>query len=182
MNVLICMLRGVNLAANKRMKMEDLRAMCASMKLADAKTFIQSGNVLFRCKLGDPEKLAHRIEAEVEKKFGFHSDVILRTVDEMRVAVKKNPFAKREFEPAKLAVTFLSADPGAGIRRQLATIDTAPEEMVVLGREIYTYFPNGMARPKIPWPKIEKILNTSGTARNWNTVRKMLAMAEEMED
>ena len=49
------------------------------------------------------------------------------------------------------------------------------------GRELYVYYPNGMARPKIPMARIEKLLETSSTGRNWNTVNKLLAMAEKLE-
>ena len=182
MAVVICMLRGVNLGPHKRMKMEELRALCVSQKLREPQTYVQSGNVLFHTEERDLKKLAARLEAAVEKRFGFSSDVILRTAAELRSAAAKNPFAKRKgLEAKKLLVTFLAGEPNAAACAELRALECDPEEMHVVGKELYAYFPNGMARPTITWPKVERIIRVSGTGRNWNSVTKMLEMAEKME-
>lgn len=176
------MLRGVNLGPHKRVKMDALRALYESLRLERPRTFIQSGNVLFKTKEQDLVKLSRRIETAIEENCGFHADVIVRTTDQMRKAVAKNPFAERKnIDPSRLAVTFLAADPDAQAREKLLALKTDPEELRLDGREMYTYFPNGMAKPTVSWAVIEKILGMSGTARNLNSVVKMLAMAEEME-
>ena len=182
MAVVICMLRGVNLGPHKRMKMEDLRALCVSLKLHKPQTHVQSGNVLFHTDERDLKKLAARLEVAIEKRFGFSSDVILRTTAELRSAAAKNPFAKRKgIEAKKLLVTFLAKEPSATACTELRALDCEPEELHVIGKELYAYFPNGMGRPKLTWPKIERIIGISGTGRNWNSVTKMLELAEEME-
>jgi uncharacterized protein (DUF1697 family) len=182
MTVIISMLRGVNLGPHRRLKMEELRALYESLKLRDAQTYVQSGNVIFRTEEKDLLRLVKRIEAGIEKKFGFQSDVVLRTVTELRDVVARNPFAKRrEIEPSRLLVTFLASDPGEEARAKVLQIKTEPEELRIDGREAYIYFPNGMARPKMSWPAIERVLKVSGTGRNWNSVTKMLEMAEKME-
>jgi uncharacterized protein (DUF1697 family) len=182
MTVMISMLRGVNLASHNRIKMEELRAVYESLKLQDPRTYVQSGNVLFKTKEKDEAKLSSRIQDGIEKKFGFRPDVILRTTEELRGAVAKNPFATRKnIDPAKLLVTFLSTEPGAEACEKLMALDTAPEELHVVGRELFIYYTNGLARPKFQWIKAEKILKVICTGRNWNSVTKMLAMAEEME-
>src|SRR6202035_3736267 len=113
---------------------------------------------------------------------GFRSDVVLRTTAELRDVVARNPFAARQgIEPAKLLVTFLAADPGQEARDKVLQIKTDPDEVRIDGREIYIYFPNGMARPKLSWPVMERTLKTSGTGRNWNSVRKLLEIAESLE-
>ena len=123
-----------------------------------------------------------KIQDAIERKFDFRPDVILRTASEMRDAVKRNPFAKRSgIEPGRLLLTFLAADPGKEAREKALAIKTDPEELHILGREAYTYYPNGQARPKVPWATIERALKTSGTGRNWNSVTKMLEMAEKLE-
>jgi uncharacterized protein (DUF1697 family) len=100
----------------------------------------------------------------------------------MRDVIARNPFAKRRgIEPSKLLVTFLASDPGPEAREKLHKIKTEPEEVRMDGREIYIYFPNGMARPKLSWPVIERTLRTSGTGRNWNSVTKLLEIAERLE-
>jgi len=182
MSVMISMLRGVNLGPHNRVKMDDLRALYRSLKLQDPRSYVQSGNVLFRTKERDEAKLSSRIQDAIGKKFGFRPDVILRNTEEMRKTVASNPFASsKNIDPAKLLVTFLSAEPNADAHEKLKELDTAPEELRVVGRELFIYYPNGLARPKFQWIKAEKILKLACTGRNWNSVTKMLQMAEEME-
>ncbi|HTU47074.1 MAG TPA: DUF1697 domain-containing protein [Bryobacteraceae bacterium] len=182
MKVVVSMLRGVNLGPHKRVKMEALRSLYESLGLRDPQTYVQSGNVLFRTSEKNLNAVAKRIEKAIESSFGFHADVILRTTSELREALAKNPFAARSgIDPAKLLVTFLASDPGEEAREKLRQIKAEPEELWIDGRELFIYFPNGLARPKLSIPLIERTLKTSGTGRNWNSVRKLLEMAEEME-
>lgn len=182
MAVVIAMLRGVNLGPHRRIKMADLCAVCESLKCRDVQTYVQSGNVIFRTAERDLVLLTKRMEKAIEKRFGFQSDAILRTTAEMRAVIARNPFAKRRgIDPKKLLVTFLAEDPGEDARTIVRKLKTEPEELWIDGREMYMYFPNGMARPKISWSAIEKILKTSGTGRNWNSVTNMLQIAEKLE-
>ena len=175
------MLRGVNLG-KRRMKMDALRALYESLGMHDVQTLVQSGNVVFRTERKDLAALAGKIEAAIEREFGFYSDVILRASSEMRDVIGRNPLAKRsELEPGKFLVWFLLSDPGTEIREKVRAIKTELEELRIEGREAYIYFANGMARPKMKWAAIEKVLAIRGTGRNWNTVRKLLAMAEKLE-
>jgi len=181
MTAVISMLRGVNLG-KRRIKMDDLRSLYRSLGFQDPQTYVQSGNVVFQTSKTDFPHLTRQIEAAIEKTFGFHSDVILRTTSEMRAVLQNNPFeARKDVEPGKLLVTFLPRDPGTDIRQRLRSLHCAPDELHCTVRELYIYFPNGMARPKISWPALEKILQSTYTGRNWNTVGKLLEMAEGME-
>lgn len=182
MAVMIAMLRGVNLGSHNRIKMDELRALCQSLKLRDVQTFIQSGNVVFRTEEDDPARLVQRLEKGIERRFGFRGDVILRTASEMREAIRRNPFrSRRGLDPSKLLVTFLAGDPDPAGREKALAIKADPEEMRIEGREVYIYFANGLARPKLSWTAVAKTLKTSGTGRNWNTCVKLLAMAEGLE-
>jgi uncharacterized protein (DUF1697 family) len=184
MPVFISLLRGVNVGGYNRIKMDALRGLYESLGFSDVKTYIQSGNVLFRCndKEKDEKKLRNRIEAAIEKKFGFRSDVILRTTAEMRGAVAKNPFKKRRgMEPDKLLLIFLAEEPSAEGKKKLAEMKAYPELIYLVGRELYIYFTEGLAGSKLPWMSVVKALKTSGTGRNWNSVEKLLEMAEELE-
>jgi uncharacterized protein (DUF1697 family) len=181
MPVLICMLRGVNVGGHNRLKMEALRALCESLKFENARTYVQSGNIIFRTKGKDRSALAAKIRNAIECEFGFRPEVILRTVEELRKAIAASPFAdRRDLEPGKLLVTFLASAPGREVRAKLLGLNH-PEEIHLQGREMYIYFPNGAGKSKLPWSSIERLLKTTGTARNWNSVTKMLAMAEQME-
>jgi len=182
MPVVVSMLRGVNVGAHNRIKMDALRAVYQSLGLKDCQTFIQSGNVVFRSEEKNLAKLRNRIEAAIEKKFGFRPDVILRTTKEMRSAVVGSPFTGRDnIDPSKLLVTFLAEKPGAEAKREFMKIKSDSEEMYLNGRELYIYFAEGLARPKIAWMSVVKTLGTTGTGRNWNSVLELLGMAVKME-
>ncbi len=182
MKVVVSMLRGVNLGPHKRIKMDALKALYESLGLRDPRTYVQSGNVIFKAREQKLEPLAKRIEEAIERTFGFHSDVILRTSSELKAALAKNPFASRGgIDPARLLVTFLASDPGAQAREKIRQIKAEPEELWINGRELFIYFPNSLARPKLSIPLIERTLKTSGTGRNLNTVQKLLELAEMME-
>jgi uncharacterized protein (DUF1697 family) len=121
MPVLISMLRGVNVGAHNRIKMDALRALYESLALRHPQTYVQSGNVLFRTDRRDPIALAKRIEDAIQRGFGFRPTVILRTSAELRDVMARSPFAKRGgIEPAKLLVYFLANDPGAEVPRSCA--------------------------------------------------------------
>ena len=182
MTVVISMLRGVNVGGHNKIKMDALRALYESLKLRDAQTYVQSGNAIFRTDERDIPRLTKRIEDGIDRKFGFRPDVILRTAAEMREVIARNPFEKRRgIEPSKLLVLFLASDPGAEAREKVLQIKCDPEELRIEGRELYIYFPNGIGRSKLSAAKLEKTLKTPGTGRNWNSVTKMLEMAEKLE-
>jgi len=176
------MLRGVNVVGRNKIKMDTLRAVYESLKFEDPRTFIQSGNVIFRSKGKNSPALVKRIQDAIEGEFGFRPAVIVRTPDELRCAIANTPFpSHRNLHPSKILVTFLAGEPGPEAQGTLLGLKGYPEELHLKGRELYIYFPNGAGQTKLPWSSVEKLLKVAGTARNWNSVTKMLAIAEEME-
>ena len=182
MTVLISLLRGVNVGGHHMIKMDALRALYESLGLRDVQTYVQSGNVVFKSAGRDLGALRKRIESAIERSFGFRPDVMIRTTSDLRDVIARNPFAtRRGLDPSRLLVTFLLTDPGQEARDKVLLIKTDPEELRIDGREVYVYYPNGMGRSKLSPALIEKTLKVSGTARNWNTVTKLLEMAEKLE-
>jgi len=176
------MLRGVNVGGHNKIKMDELRAVYESLKFEDPRTYVQSGNVIFRTREKNSAALAKKIQDAIERKFGFRPAIILRTPDELRKAMAATPFAaSRKLEPGKILVTFLAGEAGPEAQATLASLKSHPEELHLKGRELYIYFPDGAGKSKLPWSSVEKLLKTTGTARNWNSVTKMLAIAEELE-
>jgi uncharacterized protein (DUF1697 family) len=182
MPVVVSMLRGVNVVGRNKIQMDSLRQLYESLRLRDAQTYIQSGNVVCRARANEHAGMAARLEGAIEKKFGFRPGVMLRTTADLRGIVARNPFAKRRgIEPSKLLVIFFTVEPSPEMQSQILRAKTGhPEEVVFDGRELYIYFPNGQGRSKL-WPAIDRALKKSGTGRNWNTVMKLLEMAEKME-
>jgi uncharacterized protein (DUF1697 family) len=181
MPIYISMLRGINVGGHNQIKMDALRDLYASLKLENPQTYVQSGNVIFRAKEKNEAQLKNKIQDAIEKKFKFRPEIILRSTGEMRKALAASPFAKRNLEPAKILVTFLTAEPAGETQPVLDSLKHHPEELHLIGRELYIYFPNGAGKSKLPWSQVERLFKVTGTARNLNSVGKMLAMAEAME-
>lgn len=180
--VIISMLRGVNVGPHNRIKMDALRTACESLGFNRVQTYVQTGNIIFQTSERNLGKLAKRIEDGIEKEFGFRPPVVLRTTAELRHVTAANPFAQREaIETNKLLVYFLAVESNPAAREELSKIKSDPEEMHLVGRELYIYFPNGIGQSKLPWKRIENAAKTPGTGRNWNTVTKLLELAENLE-
>ena len=182
MTSVISMLRGVNVGGNNMIKMDALRALYASLGLRDPQSYIQSGNVVFRTDRKEIAPIAKKIEDAIEDQFGFRPSVALRTTAELREVIAKNPFAKRSgIEPGKLLVSFLMSDPAAADRELVRKMKFDPEEVYLGSRHLYIYFTIGQAKTKLNTKMIEKTLKTTGTGRNWNSILKLLEMAESLE-
>jgi uncharacterized protein (DUF1697 family) len=179
MSAIIALLRSVNLARHNRIGMHELRTLCGALGLKDIETFIQSGNIVFTTSEKNLRGLAARMSDAIAGEFGFRPEVILRTVDEMRKIVARNPFADRpDLEPRKLLVGFLADKPSKDSLDRLLELKISPEEVRTSGKELYVYYANGLARPNLSWVLIERTLQTRATGRNWNTVLKLLEMAQ----
>jgi uncharacterized protein (DUF1697 family) len=101
----------------------------------------------------------------------------MRTRDELADVVQRNPLRDVADEPRRYQVSFLSAAPDPRVVRELATADVAPEQVVVIGREIYAWHPDGIQRSPLVKLLSERRLGVTATARNWSTVTKLLALA-----
>jgi uncharacterized protein (DUF1697 family) len=182
MPVIILMLRGVNVGGHNVFKMDALRTLYESLGFRNVESYVQSGNVVFSSEAQSLAALAKQIGDGIEKRFGFRPDLILRTPSDLKSVIARNPFARRQdLDPRKLHVMFLADNPQKEALQQIAELKTDPEELRISGRELYMYFHNGMGRSGLSLNKIEKILSTPGTARNWNTVEKLLEMARRLE-
>ena len=179
--VVISFLRGINVGGRHPVRMDELRALYSSLGLEDAQTYLQSGNVLFRAGQRDLQRLGTRIESQFERRFGFRVAVILRTLSELRDAAARNPFAQRpQIEPGKLICVFLAGEPDRAARERIGVMNLGEDELAFHQHELYMYCPGGLGRSKL-WPAIDRALNHSSTARNWNTVTQLVAAGEAME-
>jgi uncharacterized protein (DUF1697 family) len=182
LTVAISLLRGVNVGGHHKIKMDALRALYESLGLIDSRTYIQSGNVVFRTSERDGDRLSILIADGIERRFGFRPGVVVRTASDLRGVIAGNPFgARAATEPGKVLVSFLAGLPDSDSREKLLGIKFDPEELRVAERDLYIFFPNGQGKSKLSMPLVERTLKTSGTGRNWNTVLKLLEMAEALE-
>jgi uncharacterized protein (DUF1697 family) len=182
MPVIISLLRGVNVVGRNQIKMDQLCSLYESLKFTGCQTHIASGNVVFCTTERNLAALPARIEKAIERKFGFRPSVIHRTTAEMRDVIARNPFAKRRnMDPSKFLVGFMAGEAAPEACAKLRAINTGPEVVHFADRELYIYFPNGVGRADLPWSTIDRCMKVPITGRNWNTVTKLLAMAEALE-
>nr|WP_153323776.1 DUF1697 domain-containing protein [Sinorhizobium meliloti] len=167
------MLRAVNVGGTGKLAMADLKAVCDELGFAGAKTFIQSGNVVFRSDLPEPAVQA-KLEQALAAKMGKAPGVLLRSRRQLDdIAARAERFL--DAKPNLLLITFLPEPPPADALDKLVAPDG--EEVRIDGREIYIHYPNGSGRSKLRLPALRP-----GTARNLNTIRKLAEMAAAMED
>ena len=171
----IVLLRGINLGSVNRVSMPELRAALEEAGYADVKTLLQSGNVVMDGPQATPAKLARLIQ----DTFGLDIAVVVRTRAELAAVVEGDPFADVADDPKRYQVSFLSAKPRAAAVRALEQAEIEPERVAVRGREIYAWHANGIQRSPLAKLLDDKRLGVTATARNWNTVTKLLALAEE---
>jgi uncharacterized protein (DUF1697 family) len=177
MPIYVAMLRGINVGSRNRIKMDVLRSVFESVGCRGCETYIQSGNVVFSGGGCGPARLEKQLQGALEQAFQFRPAVILRSQEELKETVEKAPFLDRpDFDGAKLLIYFLRSDPGSEARTAINALETGPEKLQLDGRELFIYYPNGMARPKLPMKSVEKMLQMPGTGRNWNTVTKLVEM------
>ena len=173
MTTYVVLLRGINVGGNKRMKMGDLRDALAIAGVEDPQTLLQSGNVVVDSN-ADAAAVVDIVETTIHSTFGFQSAVIVRTADEFRDLVTNHPFTDEQIEDGRFAhVGFCRDQPDRDGFEALQEAHEGSEEMKLVGRELFVYYPEGSGRSKLTNSVIEKHLSTPTTSRNWNTVEKI---------
>lgn len=180
MLIYIAMLRGINVGGHKRIKMDKLRSSFEAMGFESVKTYIQSGNVIFKTKKTSPAMLSKKIEEKIVSDFGFAVSVITRSSDEIETTITGNPFLQElGIDLQKLHVMFLSASPSLAALQQLTALTTEPDRCRSSGKEIYFYFPNGVSQSILFKSPVDRILAVVTTTRNWKTVNSLRQMCED---
>jgi uncharacterized protein (DUF1697 family) len=171
----VALLRGINVGSSNRIPMADLRELLYGLGYTDVKTLLQSGNAVFAAPGQAPEQIASAIESAIAERFGLKVPILVRTAAELRAVIEKNPMEVRD--PKKFLVLFLNEVPAKDLMDGIDPIPFLPEEMIAGEREIYVYHPDGMQNAKLV-THLGKRLAMPTTGRNWNTVTKLLALAE----
>jgi uncharacterized protein (DUF1697 family) len=173
----ILLLRGINLGARNRISMTELRAALEREGFADARTYLQSGNVVVSSDK-PAKRLAVQARQALASGFGLDVDVIVRTRDELAEVIARDPLGEVAVNPKRYQVSFLERELDADALRQLSALATPSEHFVAIGRELYAWHPHGVARSRL-WARLAgRQLGVSATARNWTTVTNLLALAD----
>jgi uncharacterized protein (DUF1697 family) len=157
--------------------MPQLRELLAGAGMGDVRTYLQSGNVVVTSD-APPDELARECEQLIAQELGLDIRVVGRTRDELAEVVARNPLADVAVNPKRYQVSFLDAELPPKVVEELSALAAESERFVALGRELYAWHPEGVARSKL-WNKLAgKGLGANATARNWTTVTALLEMAD----
>jgi uncharacterized protein (DUF1697 family) len=181
MSGFVALLRAINVGGTGIIRMADLKAICEKSGFTDVTTLLQSGNVVFRAK-GSDKTVAKKLADAIERSHGFRPAVMVRTAAEIAAVMAGNPFRPEEkSDPSHLIVVFAADAPTAGAAERVAAIKVNRERLALSGRELYIHYATGQGTSKVTNAVIERALGVPATARNWNTVGKLLALARALD-
>ena len=169
----VAFLRGINVGGHAILAMSELKTLCEKLGYQKVRTYIQSGNVIFESALTE-NTLAQKLEAALGKKIGKPVSVVVRTVDDLAVILKKNPFPKAE--PAKVGVMFFARPIQKDFLSGVST--STGEEVKANKREIYIYYPNGMGRFEAQATEAKRRWDCSQHQHNSKNCRFMRSVKE----
>jgi uncharacterized protein (DUF1697 family) len=179
MTTYIGLLRAVNLAGRNKVAMSDLRQLLATIGMEDARSLLQSGNVLFRSASRSSVQLERTLAQATKERLGVETDFFVRTAGEWRELVADNPFPREaKSDPGHLVAMCLKEAPDKTAVAALQKAILGREVVRAVGRHAYIVYPDGIGRSRLTMALIEKKLGTRGTGRNWNTVMKLDALAK----
>lgn len=177
----IALIRGINVGG-KVLPMAALQKIFADLGYRDARTFIQSGNVVFTAAAKSGSKAAKAVEAGIKKTFGFEAAVIVRSLEEWRALIAANPYAKRKLkEGERLFFTILEEASDQVAAAALEAIADPKDELKARGREVYLLIRGSYGESNLSNAFVEKKLKVRATTRNFETTMKLLEMAEALE-
>jgi uncharacterized protein (DUF1697 family) len=174
----VALLRAVNVGGRNKVAMAELRELAAAIGLADPRTLLQSGNLVFESDGRTAAVLETMLEAECRKRLNVAADFIVRTADEWSKIIHANPYPDAaERDPSHLVVMPLKEAPAAAAIQALREAIKGRETLHAIEKQLYLVYPDGIGTSKLTNTVIERKLGIRGTARNWNTVVKLAVLA-----
>jgi uncharacterized protein (DUF1697 family) len=172
----VALLRGINVGGKHKLPMALLVELFEQAGARDVRTYIQSGNVVFRASAAAAAKLPDKLHAELRARVGFDAPITTRTAAELATVARDNPYLAAGVDQAQVYVAFLAARPTAAAVASLDARRSAPDAFTVVGREVYLHLPGNVARTKLTNAYFDSKLKTVSTMRNWATVLALLEL------
>ena len=177
MNTYIALFRGVNVGGSHVLPMKELKLVLERNGCFDVRTYIQSGNAIFRSSMSDAVRVAKQLTAAVSKSHGFEPRVFVLTRAELESAAAGNPFPEASENPKSLHLFFLAGPPKKSDLKSIEALKARTERFALKGRTFYLHTPDGFGRSKLA-ERAERLLGVEATARNWRTVMTLLEMVK----
>ena len=175
----IAFIRGINVGGRTKLPMKDLANTLDRVGIHGVATYIQSGNLAFRCSKVQATELSRRMSSAIQGAYGFQPAVIVLSIQEVEHAVAANPYPEAQKDPKTLHLFFLAERPAAPDLDALKSLATASERFTLHRRILYLHAPDGIGQSKLA-ASVEKHLGVTATGRNWRTVTKTLQMAWDL--
>jgi len=172
MKTYIALLRGINVGGHKKVPMATLRELLTKCGLKNVQTYIQSGNVIFQSEKAN--ELEEIIKKSILDYFGFEVSVIVKTPSELQNILDDCPFQKDKKEHSFFII--LNKIPDAELVKDAQQISFENEEIVIKKDALYFYCSTGYGKSKFNMNTFERKLKVIGTARNYNTIIKILSL------
>lgn len=177
MKTYIALLKGINVGGHKKIPMAELRQILSKIGLNQVKTYIQSGNIVFKTKDTYIHSLEKKIAKAIQDYFGFDVSVLIKTREDIERIFKDSPFSQHK---KKASYFMLLHDlPDHNLVVQASTKTYEDEEYKIINDCIYYYCEKGYGQSKFNMKLFEKKLNTFATSRNYNTMVKLLSLSED---
>ncbi len=176
---IVALLRGINVGGRNKLPMKELRSILSKLGHETVKTYIQSGNAVFRSDRSDLTEIGVEIGQAITQHFGFTPQVMVIGLDMLEQAVAQNPYPEAAEYPKTLHLYFLEKTATQPNLAQLTERQKESEHFSLIGRVFYLHAPEGIGRSKLA-ERVEKSLGVATTARNWRSVQKILDLAREI--
>jgi uncharacterized protein (DUF1697 family) len=179
----LALLRGINVGGHNKVAMADLRDLATALGLADATTYIQSGNLVFSCAEADTGELADMLQSEIASRLGVRPGVVVLSRGDLKQVIADNPYAG-EKNPKCLHAVFRRDEVGTdGIAAVAAAVQRARnsgsrDDATIIGRTLFLHTPDGFGRSELAAQLSSARVQATGTARNWATVTKLMGMLD----
>ncbi len=178
----VALLRGINVGGKKKVPMADLRSLMSGLGHHDVTTILQSGNAVFSSSRRGAGAIARELEAAIAEQMHVECRVFVRTAAELSAVVETNPMADAVADPARFHCCFLektaSNDKVAALLAEAASGAFDPDELAFGDGVLYAWYRAGVQHSKLA-TVLDRRLGVAVTARNWNTVTKLVELASD---
>jgi len=173
----IALLKGINVGGHKKVPMAELRDLLSSLGFKNVQTYIQSGNVIFQYSEENIEKIETIIKKGILDHFGFEVSVLVMKREDLIIIFENSPFSEEKKKASYFMM--LHNTPTEELVKAASEKVYEKEEYKIINACIYYYSAKGFGQSKFNARFFERKLRTFATARNYNTMVKLLSLSAD---
>ena len=178
MNTYIVLLKGINVGGHKKVPMADLRELLSKSGFEKVQTYIQSGNIILQSSKSIVSEIESNIQKAIMTHFGFEVSVLVMTREDLYHIFYNSPFSEEEKKASYFIM--LHDTPNDDLVKEASEKVYEGEEYKIIKDCIYYYSAKGFGQSKFNANFFERKLKTFATARNYNTMVKLLSLSTDL--